>query len=255
MSCWLTIPSARPPAEAEKCLAKWRALGYKVALWRDGDKSPAHIPTSCDEIECDLIFTGDYPGYARAVNALIAGVMLKDPDAEWFVAGGDDTEPDPNHTASEIARQCGDHFRNLHMERTGETIEVHPTFGVMQCTGDRFAQGSIDKIAGSPWIGREFARRMYGGNGPLWPGYARFFMDQELQDVAIQYGVFQQRRDLIHLHRHYMRRSNDLNAAAFVTEVPKHLAHQESKWDEEKKIYLGRKNARPAPFPGSEPIA
>ena len=35
----------------------------------------------------------------------------------------------------------------------------------MQPTGDRFAQGQIDRIAGSAWIGREFARRAYGGNG------------------------------------------------------------------------------------------
>lgn len=256
MSVWLTIPSARPPAEAEKCLAKWRAQGYKIALWRDKPsvRDDAFLATTA------LLMHGEYPGYARAVNRLIAEVMKHYPAAEWFVLGGDDTEPDMNHNAVTIAEQCQLHFGGPRQKEYRGLQEVWvpgpgSTFGIMQPTGDRWAKGSIDKIAGSPWIGREFARRMYQGNGPLWPAYTRFFMDQELQDVAIQYGVFQQRPDLIHLHRHYMRRSDDLNAAAFVTDIPPHLVHQEIKWDEEKKIFLARKNARPTPFPGSEPIA
>lgn len=250
MSVYLTIPSARPPAEAEKCLAKWRAQGYKIALWRDKPsvRNDAFLATTA------LLMHGEYPGYAQAVNRLIAEVMKHYPAAEWFVLGGDDTEPDMNHTAQEIANQCMEHFKQV-LPGVEPTMYHRETFGVMQPTGDRWAKGSIDKIAGSPWIGREFARRMYQGNGPLWPEYTRFFMDQELQDVAIQYGVFQQRPDLIHLHWHYMRRSDDLNAAAFVTDIPPHLVHQEIKWDEEKKIFLARKNARPKAFPGSEPIA
>ena len=35
MSVWFAIPSARPPAEAIPTLDKWRAQGYKIALWRD----------------------------------------------------------------------------------------------------------------------------------------------------------------------------------------------------------------------------
>lgn len=250
MSVWLCIPSARPPAEAERCFEKWRAQGYKIALWRD----KPHVDDVAFLSGTALLMHGEYPGYALAVNKLVAEVMRNYPDAEWFVLGGDDTEPDPKHTAEEIARQTSAHFWSI---RSGH-LPGDPsgndsgTFGVMQPTGDRFAQGSIDKIAGSPWIGREFARRMYRGKGPLWPEYTRFFMDQELQDVAIKYGVFQQRRDLIHLHRHYMRRSDDLNAPAFVTDIPAHLVHQESKWDAEKKIFLRRKSLE---FPESEPIA
>jgi hypothetical protein len=270
MSVWLTIPSARPAEEAEKCLAKWRQQGYKIALlidasdkWRTGDPyeflvmrprdvaSGAVIGKHFDGSDANLLIMAQrYPGYAVAVNHLIAEVMLKDPDAEWFVIGGDDVEPDMNHTAEEIAQECVDHF-----EDWNGGYAKSETFGVMQPTGDRFANGSIDRICGSAWIGREFARLMYRGNGPLWPEYTRFFMDEELQAVAMQYGVFQQRRDLIHLHRHYMRESDALDAGAVRTEIPQHLLHQEARWIAEQEIFNKRKHARPTAWPGSEPIA
>ena len=48
------------------------------------------------------------------------------------------------------------------------------TFGVMQPTGDRWGErngiATIDRIAGSPWMGREFCRRMYHGSGPMYNG-------------------------------------------------------------------------------------
>jgi len=258
MSCWLTIPSARPPEEAEKVLKLWRAQGYKIALWLDFTLDvSANLEKALKYDDIADVIVGDpavgYPGYAKAVNAIITDRLIRDQQAEWFVIGGDDTEPDMNHTAEEIAFQTGFHFGGL--TQTPNTN----TFGVMQPVGDRFASvggvAMIEKVAGSAWIGREFARRMYGGNGPLWPEYTRFFMDEELQEVAIQYGVFQQRRDLIHLHRHYMRESDAIDSPAIYTEVPAHLQAQESKWKAEQEIFNRRKHARPAPFPGSEPIA
>lgn len=256
MSVYLTIPSARPPAEAEKCLAKWRAQGYKIALWRD----KPHVDDSAFICNTNLLMHGEYPGYSQAVNRLIAEVMKHYPGAEWFVLGGDDTEPDMNYTAEEIARQCCEYFKTLHYPewtsckgRFTEMNQTTSTFGVMQPTGDRWAKGSIDKIAGSPWIGREFARRMYQGNGPLWPDYTHNFVDQELQEVAIQYGVFQQRRDLIHLHRHFMRESDDLESNAVVNPTPPHLVKWTTRehWNQAKEIFTRRKALC---FPGSEPI-
>jgi hypothetical protein len=245
MSVWLTIPSARPPEEAERCLKLWRERGYKIALWID---KPHKFPASCDLGTAAP--SGGYPGYSVAVNWLIRKVTKEDPQAEWFIIGGDDVEPDPSHSAEEIAIDC--RMRFYAQVGTREARLATETFGVMQPTGDRFAGGSIDKIAGSAWIGREFARRMYGGNGPLWPEYTRFFMDEELQLVAQKYGVFQQRPDLIHLHRHYMRESEDIKSNAVYTEIPAHLKAQEALWNPEKAIFQKR---RAEGFPGSEPIA
>ncbi len=246
---WLTIPSARPPAEAEPILRKWMKQGYKVALWCDktGNITPPWaIVHGC----ADYVMGWEYQGYARAVNELIAAVMLKDPEAEWFIAAGDDTEPDLDHTAEEIAEQCGRHFSVLE----GYGKRTFGTFGVMQPTGDRFAEGSIDRIAGSAWLGREFCRRINQGKGPLWPEYVHNFVDEELQNVAIKYGIFWQRPDLIQLHRHFQRESDRINSPAVSRPIPAHLktAFSPEGWGPYKAIFEKRKATG---FPGSEPIA
>jgi hypothetical protein len=246
MSVWLCIPSARPPTEAEKCLAKWRKQGYKVALWRDNADGISQIGDGWE-----ILHIGKYPGYAQAVNSLIATVMDNHPDAEWFVTGGDDVEPDMHHTAEEIAAQCREYFgsvprlTNLAMQ-AGESFE---TFGVMQPTGDRFAGGSIYRICGSPWMGREFCKRINRGKGPLWPEYTHMFVDEELQNVAIKYGILWQRRDLIHLHHHFTRHGS----IAVSTPPPEHLVKWNTRehWDASKAIFTARKAAG---FPGSGPL-
>jgi hypothetical protein len=245
MSVWLTIPSARPPAEAEPILAKWRQQGYRIALWRDGQEAWS-FPDFCYQSEI-------YPGYAKAVNFLVSVVMERDPSCEWFVTGGDDVEPDMNHSAQEIAAQCSGYF-------------YQSTFGVMQPTGDRFDGGCIDRICGSPWMGREWCRRINQGRGPLWPEYTHMFVDEELQNVAIKYGVLWQRPDLIHLHHHFMRASTDLHSRAVaVSEGGKILygarqlprpafldeANSGAHWSKYKGIFLERKRAG---FRGSEPL-
>src|SRR5216683_3069212 len=179
MSVYLCIPSARMASEVDSTLAIWRERGYRIALWRD---TPDDAPI------CDLLLTGKYPGYALAVNALAAEVLSHDAQCEWIVTGGDDTEPDPNHSPEQIAAQCRDHFGS--------------TFGVMQPTGDRWGDSKsayIDRVAGSPWLGREFCQRVNGGNGPLWHEYFHMGVDEELQAVAERLGVFWSRRDLTHL--------------------------------------------------------
>ncbi len=244
---WYCIPSARPPAEAEACLSKWRERGYKIAVWRD-------------EVD-QLIHTADY-----------------------FVGGIDGIDyPDPNHTADEIAAQCSIYFDAKDRitwagEQVGEpfnfpsedalvkyakgyvdpgVVRLHRqgrahTFGVVQPTGDRFAGGSIDRICGSPWIGRSFAERVNGGKGPLWPEYTHMFGDEELQEVATKLGVLWQRPDLTHYHKHFQRVAGTDIAQPLAP--PPHLveANSPAHWAKYQALFRARKAAG---FPGSEVIA
>lgn len=257
MSVWLTIPSARPPEEAEKVLKLWRERGYKIALWRD-DLESYNMDAGV------LQSQSSYPGYAVAVNTLIAHVISQDPEAEWFVVAGDDIEPDLNHSAEEIAAQCSEHFWERY-KQDGIVPEYRsqPTFGVMQPTGDRWGDSGAsrarygegrgayaDRVCGSAWIGSEFAQRMYQGNGPLFPGYEHMFVDEELQEVAIKMGVLWQRRDLIQLHQHWGRTHD--GSPIVEAKIPEHLQKWNSKqhWNESKKLFEERKRAG---FPGHEP--
>lgn len=221
MSVWFCIPSARPASEADQVLALWQNQGYKIALWRDGAQDP---PLH------DLLMTGAYTGYSRAVNALVKEVLRHDSSCDWTVTGGDDTEPDPGKTAAVIASECTGHFGG--------------TFGVMQPTGDPWADHSIERICGSPWMGRDFCQRAYRGNGPMWPEYFHMFNDEEMQHVALKLGILWQRRDLTHFHHHWIRECG---------REPEFLkrANSRQNWDSMKAIFTARKAAG---FPGHEPV-
>lgn len=189
---WAVAPSIRPGGGT---LPKWREAGYKVAVLRQGEPFPEANIT---------LFTDRYLGWAKSINTLIAWIENFDAMAEWFVVANDDTLPDPNHTPEEIAMQCRVHFGP---SRVGPF--AWSGFGVMQPIGDLLAwpNSRIDKFAGSPWIGREFARRMYGGKGPLFEGHFHCWADNEIMDVATLLGVFWQRPDLSHRHEHWGRGS------------------------------------------------
>ena len=234
MSVWLCIPTKRPVDEANENLKVWREMGYKIALFIDsGDEEAAK-----DKIH-DFRGIGKYPGYAQAVNGLIRNVHAYDGTCDWVVTGGDDTLPDTKETAQAIAAQCSAHFEG--------------TFGVMQPTGDRFAGGSIDRICGSPWLGREFCERINKGQGPFWPEYTHMFPDEEMFCVTRDIGILWQRRDLTHLHKHFMRASEDVNAPAIFRAPPPHLVEANSPhhWDRYKFLFEQRKAAG---FPGHEPL-
>lgn len=233
MSVVFAIPSKKPSIEAQACIDEWRAKGYLTAIWRD---------TGDDPVDCDLLVTGEYMGYAATVNTLCREAIARFPDAGWIVTGGDDTDPDPGHDADQIARQCTAHFRG--------------TFGVMQPTGDRWGEDPsqpnytlrgayIDRVAGSPWLGVEWCRRMYGGDGPLWSGYWHMYVDEELQEVATRLGVFWQRPDLIHLHRHWARDSR-----GGPERMPVYIRRANAEFSEAKRIFAQRKQAG---FPGCGP--
>lgn len=259
MSVWLTIPSARPAAEIAERLGKWRAMGYKIALWRNG-------PHAYDELPVDWVMITDaYHGWGASIDRIISGVVKFDPQADWFVGGGDDTDPDPIKTADQITNQLSAYFLNLHgkinprLSMDGAFIRRFETLGVMQATGDRWGENEpwlraqfpdapayIDRICGSPWIGREFARRMNQGKGPFWPEYFHMFADEELQCVAQRMGVLWQRRDLTHHHEH-PRRDGVPRTPDFAGEI-----YSSEHWQASKLLFDSRKNAG---FPGSECIA
>lgn len=247
MSVWIVFPSARPHAEVETFLKLWRGQGYQVGLWRDPDTEEGFE-------ECLII--RPYSGYAVAVNALVKTVLEVDQKCEWIVAAGDDIQPDLNHTAEEIAEQCSRHFADF-------VDRVPSTFGVMQPTGDRWGtthnhrdpnmRGAyIDRVCGSPWMGREFCLRINQGRGPLWPEYFHMGEDEELQAVALKYGVLWQRPDLIQLHCHWGRALPGERMAPR-ERMPKFLerANSPDEWQKYKKLFAERQAAG---FPGSEPL-
>ena len=217
---WATFPSAR--TESESTVPLWRKMGYRVALWRDPGAPP---------IKADLIITGEYPGHSVSNNRLIKLVLDADSTCNWCVSAGDDVEPDACHPPAEIAAQCEEHFAG--------------TFGVMQPTGDRWLEAHyraqfpdepahIDRICGSPWLGREFCRRAYHGTGPWWPEFVHMYNDEHMQAVCKKLGILWQRRDLIHLHKHWARPEGITSA-----DMPKFLerANSPENWNAMKAIF------------------
>lgn len=224
--------------------------------------------------------TSTYQGWARSTNILISVVMAADPDAQWFIAGGDDYYPDLSKSAEEIGVQCHNHFYVA--DDSPNPLRGTGTFGVMQPTGDRWQEGLcftcrghgqevypmglnripcpdcsgtgrqavIDRIAGSPWMGREWCRLMYNGFGPMYNGYYHNFADEELQNVARKLGVFWQRRDLTHDHRHWAKTSTTGWAG-----VPEWMQRinlpAKSDWDRSQALFTARKAGG---FPGHEPL-
>lgn len=230
MNVWYTIPAARPALEANVALEKWKAQGYKIALWLDPGVDPQAY---C----CDNFIEAEYPGYAQAVNHLIRKVLAMDLECDWVVTGGDDVWPDPDKRAEEIAEECTKYF----WDRAQTSFEI--TFGVMQPTGDRFgddpwsrhkwpdAPAYIDRICGSPFMGRDFCRRANNGIGPLHPHFFHMHVDECLLEYAKMLGILWQRRDLTHHHDHWGRTGDSSKMPDFLRTVnsPEH-------WEESKAI-------------------
>lgn len=155
-------------------------------------------------------------------------VLEYDQAADFVVVGGDDIEPDHTHSLIDITESIIDHFGG--------------TFGICQPTGDRSfgdKQGPyIDRVAGSAWIGREFALRAYGGNGPLWPEFSHMFVDEHLRAIAVKLGTYWERPDLTQLHQHWGRpREGETMGQA--DRMPEHLVkwNTPEHWCESKAIF------------------
>lgn len=245
MSVWLCIPARRDLPEST--IPAWIKAGYKVATCREKHLGYVGYPAEA-QADINIPFEGEYPGWSICTNLLIHEVMMYDASASWFVCGGDDTFPDPHKTPDQIALACGRYFgtqQKLYRQEqtsnilTGDKVGRFnwSTFGIMQPTGDdwRDSKGkTIERIAGSPWIGREFARRMYHGGGPLYAGFTYSFADEHLQNVAQKLGVFWQRSDLTHEHRHIAR--DNPNWQAEQPEWTRKLYAREQ-WDRNKALF------------------
>lgn len=241
MSCWFTIPSCRPKHEAEDCFRRWKDLGYKIAILRQGEPIASHL--------VDLqIPTEHYMGWPTSTNLLCKSVLAEDPMMRWSVAGGDDYWP-TDRPAPNIGFECFEYFDG--------------TYGVMQPTGDRWGDNEssratfgqnrgaiIDRVAGSPWMGREWCERAYQGNGPMFDGYHHIYADEELQAVAEQQGVFWQRPDLTQYHDHPSRKEGGPGYMAY---LQGHLAplYSPDAWHAARALFEDRKFKG---FPGSEPL-
>lgn len=204
---------------SQVCIDAWRGMGYRVAIWRDiGD-----VP-----VKADLVAWGQYQGYAKANNHLAREVMRADNAAQWLVFGGDDIWPDATKRADEIAAECTAHFDG--------------TFGAVQFTGDRWGEDPtlpnlhpmrtayIDRVCGSPWLGREWCQRANQGAGPFHPAFAHMFVDEFLQRSAQRLGVLWQRPDLKQEHKHWQREKRNMPAYLQRANSPAH-------WKESKAIF------------------
>jgi hypothetical protein len=237
---WYAIPSKRPPEQVEPVLAAWRERGYKTALMIDEGGSAG----SADYFNSVM----PYLGYAESVNWLVRDILRMDSACDWIVTGGDDVYPDPNQHARSIATQCKAYFHGLNRERgvpLSVGCEAIDTFGVMQPTGDRWGDDAlsrarygkdrgayIDRVCGSPWMGREFCQRIYGGKGPLWPEFTHMYVDEHLQCVAEKLGILWQRPDLTQRHEHWGRQGD-------ATKMPEFLKHANSseEWAKSQAIF------------------
>lgn len=210
------IPTANP-AQCGETFARWRSLGYRTAALVDGETpEPAN---------CDLCVRFErYGGYGWSVNRLCERL----PDADWIVTGGDDTLPEPGLPPAVIAAQCAEHFRG--------------TFGVMQPTGDPWLNHCIKHFAGSPWMGREFRRRIRLGTGPYDERYFHYFDDCALKAYATKHAGYWERPDLAQVHEHWTKRG---------IERPDYLKPKASREPISRMLY---QRELAAGFPGSEPL-
>jgi hypothetical protein len=154
-------------------------MGYMVAVYQGRERGdvPADV----------VVYSETYNGWADAVNRLCLEIVPK--SAPIVVTGGDDMLPDPKKRAGEIAAEFVEHFGG--------------TFGVMQPHGDPYLNAR--HYCGSPWMGREWIARMYGGNGPMFPGYRHNWADNEIYWLARGFGAFWSRPDLSQFHDHWSR--------------------------------------------------
>lgn len=246
MNVWAIAPSIRPNGGT---LPSWKAMGYKVAVLRQGEGFP----------EADnILWTDHYLGWAKSINILIKWVIGFDAEAQWFVIGNDDTLPDETHTPDQIAFECGRYFgekqQQYRMEQVFSSLVDHKarmpwsTFGVMQPTGDYalWPGSNIIGFAGSPWLGRDWCKRAYGGNGPVCEDFFHNWSDQHLQEVAIKLDVFWQRDDLIHQHNHAGRSGSGWKWEPFQL-----CLQGKDTWDREKALF---EQQRASGFAGHDPI-
>ena len=219
----LIAPFARPPEQGWPILVNAVRLGYGVAILIDQKNEYLDLFNAADLDATLMIQTeGEYPGWAQSNNVLAKHVFEKDPECDWVACISDDTYVDQDWHANHIACQLSAHFKG--------------TYGVCQPTGCRWADGHIDRIAGSPIIGREWARRAHAGDGPMFAPLLHMFADEALTWAAEREGVYLRRPDLTHDHQHFKRVGEEVD---WSVEPPPHLkwCNTREHWDSMKAIF------------------
>jgi hypothetical protein len=192
---------------------EWKLLGYQTAVLVNDP-----LGVDCGIGADRILVQSKWKGFPVAANLLCHHLP-----ADIVVVVGDDIYPDTSTDAYSIGDTFLKRFPDL--------------FGVMQPTGDDFASTSLCAV--SPWIGRAFIKKAYGGTGPYCEEYFHYFSDEELQKVASTMGVFQQRPDLAQFHDHWQRRGE---------QRPPHLSQAFKMWRRDKIIFTHRKRDG---FPGA----
>ncbi len=213
---WYAIPSASPE-RCRRTLPAWRERGYRVAVLQNVERA---------DIPADLtVWSDTYPGWAQSINLLTREIVPA--SADIVVSGGCDMLPEPHHSAQDLARQFFERFPD--------------GFGVMQPHGDAYR--NAQHYCGSPFLGRAWIDRMYGGTGPMHGGYRHNWGDLELYWVARCLGALWSRPDLSHFHDHPHREHTAATPTWWLNNVERH-----DRADVE--LYLQRAAAH---FPGHTP--
>lgn len=220
MSVCVVFPTANA-VRARRTIAAWHDMGYRAFI-----RAESNLDCGADMAQVDPT----YPGYWASCNSLIHHLLISDQEMRVVVVAADDIMPDAKHSADEIAGEFVRRFCD--------------TYGVMQPTGDEWSDSQgrvIERICGSPWIGRAFieeAIRVYGGAaGPYAPGYYHFYGDEHLQRVAAALGILWQRPDLEQEHWHWSFRARVRHDADY----SQRAAYQEEKsrvwWKADKALF------------------
>jgi len=229
MNIWVAFPSANID-RANQASALWRARGYRVAILTDSNATP----------DCDLLICGPRPyrGYWGSCNRLCSILTSRATApggivADIVVLAADDIEPDQTREAREIGEEFKLHFPDL--------------FGVMQPSGDPQGKDqhgipAAARICGTPWLGREWIRRAYGGRGATNDRYFHFYGDEELYLVAERLKVLWMRPDVTQFHRHWSWGWNP---------ITRYQEQNQKTWHEDQDLFMIERSAG---FPGSEPL-
>lgn len=195
-------------------------MGYSTAVLTD-DPERMGLPADIK------LMVQAYEGYAASVNLLSRSVFRVVEDCQIIVAAADDVYPDPDRHAYEIAFEFVEHFDG--------------TLGVMQPQGHDSWCDHARHLAWSPWLGQDWCRRAYQGQGPLYPGYHHVYVDQELYEVANRLELYWERPDIVQFHDTW-KISPERYRPEHLTHIPVHL---------EADAALFKERAA-AGFPGSE---
>lgn len=230
---FVVFPSADDD-KAKYAATRWNLRGYRVAVALDGQPTRERIQYFGGSVE-QFFFLKQYKGYWAATNHVIKALMGDEKiKADIFVLAADDIDPDPTHTPKDISTSFFNRFPD--------------GFGVMQPCGDPQGIDSSGKpaaarICGSPWLGREWCRRAYGGSGAMSSDYFHFYSDEELFEVATKLGVLSMRPDYQQFHKHW--------SWGHGKQTSYQKKNSEGHWEKDKATFMKRKALG---FPGSEPL-